>query len=227
MKKLFFILTNIFAFSLFIKQAQAFDCAKITTLPSIELSTSYGTLKYDFSKNTQQITHIASQYGIAEKGLFASGLATVNVSWEIAVNTIGKIYDNYDICIVPTSLKVFIGFSNPTIYVSNEIAKDSCEYNVVLRHEQTHQQINKAALDYFLPMFQNALKEISKTIRPEHVSVLTDIDNGTTRLTQRYNSKLAPLIEVFKEELLAEQGKLDNHKNYNFEQNICKKDDET
>ncbi len=226
MKKLFFILTNLFAVCALIKQAHAFDCAQITTLPSIELSTSYGTLKYDFSKNTQQITNIASEYGIAEKGLFASGLATVNVSWEIAVNTIGKVYDKYDICIIPTSLKVFIGFSDPTIYVSNEITKDSCEYNVVVRHEQTHQQINKAALDYFLPLFQNALKEISKTIRPEHVSVLTDIDNGTTRLTQRYNSKLAPLIEVFKEELLAEQGKLDNHKNYNFEQNICKKTDE-
>ncbi len=225
MKKLFFILIFFHTTLLSPEKVQAFDCMQAATIPTIELSTSYGNLKYDHSKNNQQITDIAAKHGISEKGLFASGLATTNVSWEIAVNTIGKIYTNYDICVVPTSIKVFIGFSDPTIYISNQIIKDSCEYNVVLRHEQTHQQINKAALDYFLPMFHRALKQIVKTISPEHISVLTEIDNSTTRLTQKYNSKLAPLIEAFKQELLTEQSKLDNHKNYNFEQNICQTKD--
>lgn len=222
MKKLFFILT-IFSCCLLIKNsASAKNCNDIISVPAIELTTSYGNLKYDFTKNNQQITTIAGQYGIVEKGLFASGLATVNVNWEISINTIGKIYGDYDICVVPTSLNVFIGYTDPIIYISRDIKKDSCEYNVVMRHEQTHQQINKAALDYFLPLFQNAVEKIAEVVKPLHVARLTDIDTATTELTQIYNQKLAPLIQVFKEELLIEQGKLDNHNNYEHEKNLCR-----
>lgn len=220
MKKLFFILTGLF-FSLRTVPAAAFDCAKLESSPAIIFTTSYGKLKYDFTKNNQEITSIASQYGIAEKGLFASGLATVNVVWEITVNTMGKVYGDYDVCVVPTEINVFIGFDRPTIYISRDIAKDSCEYQVVMRHEQTHQQINKSALDYFLPLFQNAAEQIAAAVKPVRVAHLTQIDDAANHLTQAYNQKLEPLIKVFKEELLLEQGKLDNRTNYRHEKQLC------
>ncbi len=197
-------------------------CDKLKSVPAIELSTSYGKLKYDYTKSNKQLTKLASKHGIAEKGLFASGLATVNVSWEISVNTTGKVYDEDNICIVPTSLKVFIGFSEPTIYISKQLRKKSCEYNVVVRHEQTHQQINKTTLDYFIPLFEDALEKIAANVKPERVNHISDIDHGTSVLTQKYNKKLAPLIEIFKKELMIEQSKLDNKANYEYENNLCK-----
>lgn len=222
MKKLFFILT-IFAFIFATAQPSfAGNCNNIKSSPAIEFTTSYGKLKYDNSKNNQQITAIAGRYGIVERGLFASGLATVNVNWEISINTLGKIMGDYDICVVPTSINVHIGFADPTIYISNQLEKNTCEYNVVKRHEQTHQQINKAALDYFLPLFQDAIRKIVANVKPHHVAHISEIDDATSKLTKTYNQKIAPLIEVFKNELLIEQGKLDNHNNYQFESKLCK-----
>lgn len=222
MKKLFFILTiNVFSF-LHFNLANAVDCSTLNSIPTIELTSSYGQLEYNNSLNNLQITNLASRYGIIEKGLFASGLATVNVNWEINVNTIAKVHGDYDICVIPTSLNVFIGFSKPTVYISQDLVKNSCEYNVVLRHEQTHQQINKVILDYFLPQFQSALEQIAATVKPEHIALLSDIDAATTKLTTKYNQKLSPLIEVFKFELLNKQSKLDNHLNYEYEQNLCR-----
>lgn len=223
MQKLFIILIFFISARLTISPAQAFNCAELDSVPAVEFTTSYGNLRYDFSKDNSQITALAGRYGIAEKGLFASGLATVNVNWEISINTMGKIYGDYDVCVVPSKINIFIGFSDPVIYISRQIPKDSCEYNVVLRHEQTHQQINKAALDYFLPLFQEAILQIIQNVRPLKVAHITQIDDATTQLTATYNQKISPLIEVFKQELLTEQSKLDNHLNYSHEKDLCKK----
>lgn len=222
MKKLFFILTISAVYGLIIKSAKAVDCAALQSVPAIEFTTSYGKLRYDFTKNNNQITKIADKYGIVEKGLFASGLATVNVNWEISINTIGKIYGDYEVCVVPTSINVFIGYTDPVIYVSRDITPNACEYNVVLRHEQTHHQINKAALDYFIPMFQDAIYRVVDNVKPLKVAHITEIDKATTELTKKYNQKISPLVNVFKNELLLEQGKLDNHNNYEYEQNLCR-----
>ncbi len=222
MKKLFFILTLNTYIALLSTKALAFDCSQIQTIPSIEFSTSYGKLRYDTTKNNQQITAIAKTYGISEKGLFAAGLATINVNFEVSINTLGKIYGENNICVIPTNINIYIGYSDPVIYISKNLAKNSCKYNVVLRHEQTHHQINKNALEYFLPLFHDAIKKIITSVKPINVNTAEEIDLATTELTQTYNRKISPLIEVFKNELLIEQSKLDNHENYQHEEEICK-----
>ncbi len=219
MKKLFFIL--IFC-SCLVETAFAYDCSDFPVNPEIEFYSSYGSLNYDLSKTNSEITAIASQYGIMEKGLFASGLATVDVEWEISADTVGRFVSNYNICVVPERIKVYIGFSDPVIYVSKEIRKDKCKTELVIRHEQTHQQINKTALDYFLPLFQHAFYKIVKDVKPVHVANISEVDKASAELTREYNVRLSPLIDFFKKEMLKEQHKLDNADNYQYEQQLCR-----
>ena len=148
MKKLFFILTFCIFLGLgnFVSVAAETDvCATLKAEPEIEFTTSYGKLKYDFGYN--------------EQGLFASGLAVVGVNWEVSLNTISRVVNDTDICVVPTSLNVFIGYQDPTIFISNQLLPGSCEYNVVVRHEQTHHQINTAALEYFIPSLRRSVQK--------------------------------------------------------------------
>ncbi len=218
MKKLFFILISFFYF---ISSASADDCSNIPINPVIEFYSSYGNLSYDLSKNNSEITAIANQYGIMEKGIFASGLATINVEWEISADTVGRMISNYNICVIPEKIKVYVGFANPKIYISKDIQNNRCKMEVVSRHEQTHQQINKTALDYFLPLFQNAFYKIVKTVKPIHVNNISDVDKASTKLTKEYNKKFSPLIAFFEKEMLNEQKKLDNTNNYLHEQQLC------
>lgn len=234
MKKLFFIL--IFSFLLTLNPFKAWaegsdaenpfevsdPCKQIIPNPQIEFKTSYGKLSYDFSKNLQELTSLGKTYGILEQGLFASGLAVVGVNWEVSLNSISRVVGDYDICVIPTKIDIFIGYQDPIIYMSNELRPNTCNYNVVLRHEQTHHQINKAALEYFIPRLRESISEIIKDVKPLHVDSSSKIDYATNELTDNYIYKIEPLIENFKQELLKEQGKLDNHSNYQFEGDLCR-----
>lgn len=224
MKKLFFILTFfIFVGSgNFIAFATENDvCATLKVEPEIEFTTSYGKLKYDFGYNQRELTILGRQYGIVEQGLFASGLAIVSVNWEVSLNTISRIINDTDICIVPTNLNVFIGYQEPTIFISNQLQPGTCEYNVVVRHEQTHHQINTAALEYFIPSLRRSVQKIAQNIKPQRIDSPSKIDEATNTLTEMYIAEIEPLINHFKKELMQEQGKLDNQTNYQMESDLC------
>lgn len=226
MKKLFFILTFL-SFMLCLSQktiaAETDICASLITEPEIEFTTSYGKLKYDYGYNLQELTNLGRKYNIVEQGLFASGLAIVSVNWEVSLNTISKIIDDTNICVVPTNLNVFIGYQDPTIYISNQLQPGSCEYNVVVRHEQTHHQINTAALEYFIPSLRRSVENIAKDIKPYKIDSPSKIDEATNKLTEMYIAQIEPLINHFKNELMQEQSKLDNQMNYTMESNLCRR----
>ena len=63
---------------------------------------------------------------------------------------------------------------------------------------------------------------IIKDMRPMYVSSEQKIKSGTNELTTFYAKQINQLVEEFKQEILIEQQKLDNHKQYSLESDICK-----
>ena len=224
MKKLFFTLT-ILGFCTFSFSAHSYNgCEQIRPHPKINFYTSYGKLEYDFNHNQMGITQISMKHDIIEKGVFANGLATGTVKWEINTSTKAQKGYKNKYCAVPSEVDFYFGFSNPKIYISNELRKGSCMYELVMRHEQTHQQINIKALEYFIPLFKNALQKIINETPAEPLSSPSQasLNIGSQILAQKYSERIKPLIDVFKKELQIEQGKLDNSSNYAFESSICR-----
>ena len=224
MKKLFFILTILLGLSLSFEAAAFNRCAELTPNPRLSFYTSYGKLEYDFSQDQMGITKVGMNYGVVEKGIFANGLATGTVKWEVDVSSEGREGRNGEICAYPVEIKFYLGFAEPKIYVSRDLRKGSCMYDLVLRHEQTHQQINVKALEYFIPLFEQALNKISKEIPAEPVGAMNRaaLSRGSEKIAEAYSKRIEPLINVFKKELEIEQGKLDNASNYAFENSICR-----
>lgn len=219
MKKLFFILTILF-FSSSVK-AEEDVCASFTYDPNLKITASYGKLNYDFSKNTQEITDLAKKYNLTEEGIFAKGLSTVNINFDITIQSVGQPIGNSKFCFIPTEITLFLGLDSPTIHISNELVENSCEYNIILQHEKVHQQINKTTLEYYLPMFKYSAEQIIKNIKPIQIDDIEQVETTTTEMTKLYNQKLTPLVDFIKKEMLSEQQKLDNRKNYLFESSLC------
>lgn len=224
MKKLFIILTLIvFILSSFSEAHAARRKCSAPRLPNINFYSSYGKLKYDYSRSMAEITKISQKFGMQEQGIFLSGLATIIVEKEYKFGTSGNKISRNKICVFPSEISVFIGYLTPTIYISHDLEPNSCEYNLVLRHEQTHQRINKKALDYFIPKFQEAAEKIAKEISPQIASSRREMEEITQEMTNEFAERMDKVVNVFKKELTIEQGKLDNKINYSMEGNVCRK----
>lgn len=218
MKKLFFILT----FALFYSfDASATNCSDISVNPTINFSYSFGNLSYDNTKSVQEISEIAKSFNLVENNAFARGLATANVKFDISIKTATHPIGIKQFCVVPANVEVFLGLEDPTIYMANTLQEGSCEYNIVLRHEKTHQQINKTAIEYYLPIFKASVTNIVKKISAIPIGNTNQIEQTTRNLTEEYSSKIMPLVNFIKKEISQEQIKLDNQVNYALEGQLC------
>lgn len=225
MKKLVIILTILISLGVAGADVSArTTCNGLKVKPEIKITTSYGQLSYDFSRTTEQISRIAANTGHRESSFFATGLATIVIKGEYEVGTKAHPLDNQaGYCVAPKVINIFVGFTTPRIYISNELEKDSCNYNLVLLHERTHQRINKSTLDYFLPFFKKAAAEIADNIKPRKIKDGSQMTSATNDITREFSEKFEKVVDVFKKELAIEQGKLDNNINYSMEDKICRK----
>jgi len=91
---------------------------------------------------------------------------------------------------------------------------------MVLRHEQTHQQINILALNYFLPQMKRLIQQKVHELEP--VVVPRYLQNQTIEdMNAKIMNRMSNLVNQFNVFLEQEQDKLDNEENYAFESAIC------
>lgn len=228
MKKVFYIV--FFAnFAFFSSLAMAKDelkeiCLRNMQEPQVSVSTSYGTIRYDHSKNKRSITrmHRNKYKGKIAGGKILNGLSTfeheLNISFEIKKQKLASGV----ICAYPTKIDLYFGVGeDPVIYIAKEYAKGSCMYDLVLRHEQTHQQINQSVLEYYLPIIKERFLDVVKHHAIASQKRDINLTLAKNELRERYLQVLNPLIDEMKAETDAEQAKLDNDKNYNYEAKLC------
>lgn len=198
-------------------------CEKQQANPEVVFYTSYGKLTYNKNYTRDQLSELGRKFGIFEVGDLASGLALVDVASEYELSVSSRRMINGGACITPIELSVYIGFQNPVIYLAKDLTPGTCLYNLVVRHEQVHQQINVNALEYFIPPIYERVKTIARNMRPMYVSSERLIKSGTNDMTAFYAGQINELVDEFKQEILAEQHKLDNRQQYLLESEICRR----
>ena len=107
-------------------------------------------------------------------------------------------------------------------YLSKDMDKNSCRYQVALRHEQTHQQINAEALDYYLPLIQKQFVAAVKDFPFISASYDVNLKLAQEQFKDKYLQGVNSLLEEMKNEINNEQSKLDNQSQYDYEQALCK-----
>ena len=203
------------------KQKKADVCDRFKNIkPQLRLRSSYGKLTYNFDYDRENLDIMAARNKLTEAGMFTAGLSLVDVDWSVSLNTVSRSI-NGRICVIPASVDVFIGYRNPVIYISNDIAEGTCTYEVVLRHERQHQQINVSVLDYYLPTLKKGLKERLAVLQTRGANADEDTDVITDDMNANYANAIRPLINRFQITLQNEQQRLDNRQNYQYESGLC------
>ena len=228
MKKLFDVL--IFATLFFVavcaeaKTTAESLCLQKASKPEVTIEVSYGALKYDFSKNNKTLTrmHIRNYGGTVLPGKQVHGLASYDLVTEISFQLQKSSFSNKATCVYPLYVTLKIGVQNPTIYISRNLQKGSCSYQVALRHEQTHQQINAEIFESFLPKIEQTFLNIVSQYALLSSEADIDLTQAQKTLQSKYLEALNPVIEEIKSTIKQEQSKLDSIENYNYEESICK-----
>ncbi len=198
------------------------SCDAINPMPKITFTTSYGKLVHDLS---QPLSVINSQHlAQAEPGWLTVGYATRSLQYSIWVKnaTVKKIDDNTT-CVMANDIEVFLGYQQPMIYVAKEAQEDLCKFSVVIRHEQVHQRINKLALDYFLPLADEAIRKAIADVRAVKVSSPQEGQEAMIVLSKYYRARLMPILEEMVKAVDAEHAKLDSLTSYKMQWNMCDK----
>ena len=199
-------------------------CRQVAGTPQVSIYTSYGKLKYDHTKVNRTLTRLhKKQYGgEVLNGYEVHGLATYDLATELNFKMYKNVFEDGSVCFYPDEIELTIGIQNPVIYISKSLKEKTCAYNVALRHEQTHQQINVEVLEQYLPRIQQVFSDVVKAhpvaVRPKD-DVL--IETAQESLKQRYLKALAPVLQQMQETASAEQKKLDRKEHYDYEQTLC------
>lgn len=205
------------------------SCNDINPRPAITFTSSYGKLYHILSASTEQINQIAElKPEYKEKGMFAEGLATAPIQMHLQIGTsyLQRLDDEYS-CLMPQEVKIFVGYRKPEIYVSNTHDYQSCRFSVIIRHEQTHQRINKLTLEYYLPLIDKAIRNAVYEVRAVKVRTndKASLDQGWEELYSHYIARLTPIVEELIRAREREHQKLDNLRNYKMEWDLCDKYD--
>lgn len=189
--------------------------------PLLRLRSSYGKLSYNYDYDRDNLDIMAARNQLAEEGMFTAGLSLVDVDWSVSLNTVSRSVGDH-ICVIPASVDVFIGYRNPVIYISNDLEQGSCPYQVVLRHERQHQQVNIAVLDYYLPVLKKGFAAELPVLKARALKEGEDTDSVTDDMNAEYAEAVRPLINRFQITLQLEQQRLDNRENYQYESRLCR-----
>ena len=227
MKNLAFILTScIFAFSnaAFSQEAPADaetnPCAQYTKSPKLRLRSSFGKLRYDFDHSESQLRVMSRKQHQMHDDMHMSGLSLCDMDWSFSLSSMTKIIDDKK-CVIPTSVDVFVGYRRPVIYINKALSPDSCTYKVVMRHEQQHQQINVAVLEYYLTTIKSELEKALTYIQAQPLKEGEKSSDVADKLNMKYAEIIRPIINRFQITLQIEQQKLDNMENYLKESQLC------
>lgn len=202
------------------------ECLSVIEKPSIQITSAYGNLKYDFSKGSDFLKR-ETEIKFQENGLGLPvkfepiGLTKVRDTFNFSM-TVGQIEisRNYE-CVFPKTITVHLGYVSPTIYILKDLKKQSCLYEVALRHEKTHMQIYIEALDYFLPEFK---KEVNNLFETVGVKILQSGQNGilvAKELNTEYVNTLKNKVNNWRKDVEKEQAKLDTFEHYLLESKLC------
>ncbi len=235
MKKVFFAL--IFVGTL-VNNATAADdlqrykeeCLSVIDKPQVEVTSSYGKLRYNYTKGKEYLRReTIKQY--EENGrkvpddFIPIGLTKVRdgFNFNMSVGQI-EISHGYE-CVYPERIETHLGYYTPTIYILKDLEKDSCLYEVALKHEKTHMQIYIEALDYFLPELKKTADGLFETVGVKIVAPGQRADIVAKELNVAYLQALQQKVERWRQEVEDEQVKLDSAEQYILENKLCEKFD--
>lgn len=122
-------------------------------------------------------------------------------------------------CVYLTSVDVDFGYNRVEVYVPSEFPKGSCEYNVVLDHENQHVANNRAVLREFAPRMRARVEVILSQTKP---IVASSVQGSADLALEGLNRQLSGMLKEFETMHATRNAAIDSPANYRALSALCK-----
>ncbi|MDY4842109.1 MAG: hypothetical protein SO314_07080 [Alphaproteobacteria bacterium] len=113
------------------------------------------------------------------------------------------------ICVFAQDIEILLYYEDPAIYISNEYNYKSCHFSQILRHFQTHQQINKVSFELALPFIYKVIRESFGNLKAYKAHNSKEVGQASKKLLEYYTAQVATIVNKFEKIRQEENKKFD------------------
>lgn len=155
---------------------------------------------FDTTKDLKRINAMAGSHGLSKMGTMILGLTEASMESRYEVKMIATPRAP-GLCVQVNDVQLTVGLSKHVVHLPREYKRGTCQYNVVMRHEMAHVDVNRRALRKYADIMVAELRrKLSKNgvIYVANGAQAKQVHNAQIKTTvngviARYNTELKSL----------------------------------
>jgi len=198
---------------------QAGACPPSKTPIKLNFSTRAPTPVYNHRLTVSGIANLLQKQGQrAPAGQRALGITLTKTVLGIQGATAAVRRGN-GFCVYVTSVDVDFGWSSVEVYVPSDFPRGSCQYNVIMDHENQHIAINRGVLKEFAPLLRARIEKVLAGTKPTFTRSSAGSADAAVGGIQ---AQLAGLLKEFENQQIKRNAGIDSPSNYAALSTMCK-----
>ncbi len=195
------------------------SCPPYTAPVTVNFTTDNAATVYNNEYNVTGIQNIMRRRGHVVAGVHQRALGIT--SSEIALSMQAQTYATRargGFCVYVSSVDVKFGYRSMDVFIASEYRPQSCEYRVILDHENQHVAINRNGIREYAPLLRQQLERQVQTLQPRFTA---DAQTSSDRKLTDLKEGLDPLLDGLDRALAQRNAVIDNDVNYAAIAEMC------
>ena len=196
------------------------NCQLPNVTPTVELTETRGDIHFSNGFSGRQLEAKRRRAGAAAAPgpeWHPVGLMSRDLKWEIRVEVQGERRDR-GFCTALKHVDLTIGYDRIKVYVDRRYRPGTCQYGMILEHENEHVRIFQSTLKSYIPAIRDQLNQVAHSTRPFMVGSMR---SGARYFVRHLRDHLTPLIRRMQSDMDAADRRLDSLESYRATQARC------
>jgi hypothetical protein len=200
--------------------AQSRACPPYSKPIKLNFETKNIPTRYRNDLNVTGIHSVMRQRGQAISGKHSRtlGLTSSQLGFSLTGRTTANpVSGGY--CVYVESVNAEFAYREMDVYIASEFRPNTCEYKVIMDHENQHVAINRNALREYAPLIRQELERQLSLLQPRFTA---NAQISSDRKMQDLHEKLDPLMDEMERVMSRQNSALDTDSNYTAISEMCK-----
>ncbi len=195
-------------------------CPGASQAPALNFRALPGTVSFRTGYTRNDLARLENKHrkGRRANGWVPMGLTLAEFQMTLTLRVTIQPLGGNRYCAFPSVVTVDMGYPDFIIYIDRRYRRDTCENDIIRRHEKTHIGIYRDALKEYSPWIENRFQQVLRRFRPVF---LRSPGKAGDMVRDRVRRKLDPLLRKMHRAVSRANAKIDTPGQYDLIQKQC------